>query len=130
MGREQDLGRLYTETLAIPAGSTATFLTVPGMYGFAVEYISGGSLSVGGPSFSFGSSFTYVTGISNALGASASVGSSYSINPLFTLANTNVLMINDFIGQFNLIATGATSVCSVARVFTGGAFSQLNSLVP
>jgi hypothetical protein len=121
MGREQDYARLYTETLAIPPGATASFQTVPGFYGFAVEYISGGSLSVGGPSFTFGGSFTYMTGASGAAAASFAFGSSYTINNLFTLANSNVFMINDFVGRFNLIATGATSVLSLARVFTSTA---------
>lgn len=106
MSREQDLGRIYTETLAIPSGVTASFLTVPGLYGFAVEYISGGSLSVGGPSFSLGASFIN--------------GSSFATSQLFTLATTNVFMVNDFVGSFNLIATGATAVCCLARVFTNG----------
>jgi|SRR6266850_3069633 len=116
MAREQDYGRLYCETLYIPAGSTATFLTVPGFYGFAVQYISGGSLSIGGPSL--------------YLGASYINGSSFAANQLFTLANTSAFMINDFIGGFNLIATGATSVCSLARVFTVGSFGSLNNFVP
>jgi len=116
MSREQDFGRLYCETLAIPAGSTATFLTIPGFYGFAVQYVSGGSLSIGGPSF--------------GLGASYINGSSFAINQLFTLTNNNTFNISDFVGSFNLIATGATSVVCMARVFTNGAFSGLNNVVP
>lgn len=114
MAREQDLGRLYAETLGIPAGATAVFTTVPGMYGFAVEYISGGSLSIGGPSF-------------NIMGTSLSPGSTYQVGgygattgTIFTLANTNVFMINDFVGTFHLIATGATTICSLVRTFTNG----------
>lgn len=123
MAREQDLGRIFTETLAIPPGATATFLPVPGQYAVAIQYISGGSLSLGGPSVSIGTSF--INGSSFQLG-----GFGATTGGIFTFANTNVMMLNDFIGSFNLLATGATSVCSIIRAFTPGALGLSSNYIP
>lgn len=104
MGREQDYGRLYCETLIIGDGITATFATEAGRYGFEIHLLSGSSLSIGGPSFQAGSSFT--------------AGVTFPF--LYTLPSSIPFGIPEFVGSFNIIPTGATAIVSLARVYTNG----------
>ena len=101
-----DVGAVYPETLAIPAGVTCVLSPIPGQVGSILKYVSGGSLVLlRNPEF-FGNS--------NMIGTTT-VGSTFAINNLYTVGTNEI--INLSANQFTyLTATGATCVASILRL--------------
>jgi hypothetical protein len=99
MSREQDIGRIQCDTIAVPVGFSGTaglqLGQTSGFYGFGLKYVSGGSLSVYGAS-------------------AASSAMSY------LLGTSEVMNVNQFTGKFYLFSTGSTATVSIVRQFTTG----------
>lgn len=106
----EDVGSVYPETLAIPAGVTCILSPIPGQLGAILKYVSGGSLVIlRNPEF-FGNS--------NMIGTTT-VGSTFAINNLYTMGANEVM--NLAASQFLYItATGATCVASILRLRSDG----------
>lgn len=88
---------MYAETLALPAGVTAEIKMLPNQIGVIFKYISGGSLSVVGPS--------------------VSLGSTYAINQTYLLGTGEIQNIA-LSGSIYLLATGSTCVLSMERLLS------------
>lgn len=107
-----DVGSVYPELLAIPAGVTAIISPIPGQLGAILKYVSGGSLVIlRNPEY-------VIPGASNIVGTTT-VGSTFS------MANTYVLGANEIINlsanqQLYLFATGTTSVANLLRLRSDG----------
>lgn len=111
MAREQDIGRILCETIAVPPGATAAafFPSTAGFYGMAIKYLSGGSLSLVGASTSL-----------NGFTASAVTGSTYATASAYLMGTSEVVNVNHFVGDFYLQATGSTAVAALIRQYTQG----------
>lgn len=105
-----DVGSIYPELLALPAGVTAVIAPIPGQLGAILKYVSGGSLVLlRNPEFVGNSQFIGTT----------------TVGTTFATANTYVVGTNEVINlsanqTLYLIATGATCVANILRLRSNG----------
>lgn len=105
-----DVGSLYPELLAIPAGVTAIISPIPGQLGGILKYVSGGSLVLlRNPEW---------------FGSSQFIGTT-TIGTTFSTANTYLVGTNEVISlsanqTLYLIATGSTCVANLLRLRSDG----------
>lgn len=109
MARSDSIYGMIPETLYIASGGTLAIAPLARQVAVTLKYVSGGSLSI---SLSLGAS-NPITSIANFSGA---VG----VSLLYTLGTSEVFNSN-YCGPLNLMATGATVVCSMVRAFGEGA---------
>lgn len=102
--RDEDTKYVYPETIHIAAGVTMMVLPMPGQLGLQLKYVSGGSLSV------VGSTFTQY-GVVH--------GCTYAVNNIYTLGTSEILSLNQS-GPLYLMGTGATVVANMFRRLSSG----------
>lgn len=106
----EDVGSVYPELLAIPAGTTCVLSPIPGQVGAILKYVSGGSLVILRNPEWFGSS---------QLIGTTTVGSTFATANTYTVTANEIINLSANQTMF-LIATGSTCVANILRLRSNG----------